>query len=277
MEWGAFMLNHQKICFFDVDGTLTIECDAQKILVPESTLEALRKAHEAGVLLFANTGRPYGTVHPVIKALPLDGFVCGCGTWIMSNGKEVFRHEIERAERIEIMRKVKELNLSCVYEAKEGFAVTDPLNHGPMNDIVKTYLQDGFRLLEVNDDLVFEKFCLFKNIEDQWPDLSFLKDYDKMYRYGYFVEVVPLACSKGKAIQSLMKKLNVSYENSYSFGDSVNDVEMLKVTKQSIVMGNAPEEVKKLATYVTKTAAENGLYEAMEQLNLLQGEINDKK
>ena len=98
-----------------------------------------------------------------------------------------------------------------------------------------------------------------------------------MYRYGYFVEVVPLACSKGKAIQSLMKELNVSYENSYSFGDSVNDVEMLKVTKQSIVMGNAPEEVKKLATYVTKTAAENGLYEAMEQLNLLQGEINDKK
>ena len=74
-----------------------------------------------------------------------------------------------------------------------------------------------------------------------------------------------------------MKELNVSYENSYSFGDSVNDVEMLKVTKQSIVMGNAPEEVKKLATYVTKTAAENGLYEAMEQLNLLQGEINDKK
>ena len=79
MKWGAFMLNHQKICFFDVDGTLTIECDAQKILVPESTLEALRKAHDAGVLLFANTGRPYGTVHPMIKALPLDGFVCGCG------------------------------------------------------------------------------------------------------------------------------------------------------------------------------------------------------
>lgn len=270
MKWGAFMLNHQKICFFDVDGTLTIECDAQKILVPESTLEALRKAHEAGVLLFANTGRPYGTVHPVIKALPLDGFVCGCGTWIMSNGKEVFRHEIERAERIEIMRKVKELNLSCVYEAKEGFAVTDPLYHGPMNDIVKTYLQDGFQLLEVNDDLVFEKFCLFKNREDQWPDLSFLKDYDKMYRYGYFVEVVPLACSKGKAIQFLMDLLQIPEENGYGFGDSVNDVEMLKVTHHSIVMENAPDEVKEMASYVTDKASNDGLYKAMLHLGLIE-------
>ena len=277
MKWGAFMEHNQKICFFDVDGTLTIECDDQKILVPEGTLKALRKAHDAGALLFANTGRPYGTVHPLIKALPLDGFVCGCGTWIMRDGKELFRHEIDRNERIEIMHKIKELNLSCVYEAKEGFAVVDPLNHGPMNRIVQTYLQDGFKLLEVSDNLVFEKFCLFKNADDQWPDLSFLKNYDKMFKGSTFVEVVPLSCSKGNAITSLLKELNISYENSYSFGDSVNDVEMLKVTKQSIVMGNAPEEVKKLATYVTKTAAENGLYEAMEQLNLLQGEINDKK
>ena len=268
---------NKRICFFDVDGTLTIEQDDQKIIVPEGTLTALKKAHDAGVLLFANTGRPYGTVHPMIKALPLDGFVCGCGTWMMRDGEELFRHVIDKNKRIEIMHKVKEVNLSCVYEAKEGFAVVDPLNHGPMNRIVQTYLHDGFNLLEVNDDLVFEKFCLFKNADEDWPDLSFLDDYDKMFKGNTFVEVVPLDCSKGKAINALLKMLNVPFKNSYSFGDSVNDVEMLKVTKHSIVMGNAPEEVKKLATYVTKTAAENGLYEAMEELNLLQGEINDKK
>lgn len=272
MKWGAFMGNNQKICFFDVDGTLTIEQDDQKIIVPESTLTALKKAHDAGVLLFANTGRPYGTVHPLIKALPLDGFVCGCGTWMMRDGKELFRHVIEKNERIEIMNQVRQSNLSCVYEAKEGFAVVDPLNHGPMNRIVETYTQDGFKLLEVNDDLVFEKFCLFKNAEEDWPDLSFLKNYDKMFKGDTFVEVVPLTCSKGKAINTLLEMLNVPFENSYSFGDSVNDVEMLKVTKHSIVMGNAPDSVKKLGTFVAKTASEDGLYEAMDQLGLLQGE-----
>ena len=271
------MEHNQKICFFDVDGTLTVEQDDQKIIVPESTLEALKKAHDAGVLLFVNTGRPYGTVHPSIKSLPMNGFVCGCGTWIMQDGKEVFRHVIDKKERIEIMRKVEESKLSCVYEAKEGFAVVDPLNHEPMNRIVQTYLHDGFTLLEVSDDLVFEKFCLFKNAEAQWPDLSFLKNYAKMFKGDIVVEVVPLACSKGKAINTLLEVLNVPFENSYSFGDSVNDVEMLKVTKHSIVMGNAPDEVKKLGTFVTKTAPEDGLYEAMDQLGLLQGGKDDKK
>ena len=195
----------------------------------------------------------------------------------MKDGTELFRHEIDKNERIEIMHQVEALNLSCVYEAKEGFAVVDPLNHEPMNRIVNTYLQDGFQLLEVNDDLVFEKFCLFKNAEDQWPDFSFLKNYDKMFKDKTVVEVVPLACSKGKAIHSLMKELNIPFENSYSFGDSVNDVEMLKVTKHSIVMGNAPEEVKQLGTFVTKTASEDGLFEAMDQLGLLQGGKDDKK
>ena len=108
---------------------------------------------------------------------------------------------------------------------------------------------------------------------------------EPMHGYGIMQNVEQLSGGRVRlapgtlygAINTLLEMLNVPFENSYSFGDSVNDVEMLKVTKQSIVMGNAPEEVKKLATYVTKTAAENGLYEAMEQLNLLQGEINDKK
>lgn len=271
------MKNNKRICFFDVDGTLTIEQDDQKIIMPESTLEALKKAHEAGVLLFVNTGRPYSTVHPVVKSLPMDGFICGCGTWIVHDGQEIMCHVIDKAERINIMHQIEALNLSCVYESKDGFAVFDPLCHGPMNRIVKTYLQDGFKLLEVNDELSFEKFCLFKNAEEAWPDLSFLNDYAKMFKGDTFVEVVPLACSKGKAIRHLMKELNVDFENSYSFGDSINDVEMLKVTKHSVVMANAPDEVKKLGTYLAKKASEDGLYEAMDSLGLLQEDRNDKK
>ena len=224
-----------------------------------------------------NTGRPFGTVHPKIKELPMDGFVCGCGTWIQYGNKELFRNEIEKNERIAIMNKVKELNVSCVYESKEGFAVFDPLDHQPMKKIIDTYLKDGFQLLEVNDDLVFEKFCFFKDSAQPWPDLSFLDEYDKIFKFDYFCEIVPLNCSKGKAIQFLKDQLNIKDENCYSFGDSENDVEMLKATYHSIVMANASDEVKALGTYLAKKASEDGLYEAMEHFRLFEEKENDKK
>lgn len=267
----------KKICFFDVDGTLTDERGGAEITIPESTKKALQKAHDAGVLLFVNTGRPFSTVPQKIKDLPMDGFVCGCGTWVMVQGKEIFRNEIPKQERIEIMRKVKELGISCVYEAKEGFAVDDYLNHKPMKVITDTYIRDGFPLLEVNDELVFEKFCFFKHSDEPWPDLSFINEYDKIFKFDYFCEIVPFTCSKGKAITMLLKELGIEEENCYSFGDSVNDVEMLKVTHHSIVMDNAPEDVKSLATYITKKASEDGLYLAMEHLGLLEGEKDDSK
>ncbi len=267
----------RRICFFDVDGTLTDERGGAEMTILESTKKALQQAHDAGVLLFVNTGRPFSTVSQKIKDLPMDGFICGCGTWIMVQGEELFRNEIPKQKRIEIMRKVKELGLSCVYEAKEGFAVDDYLNHEPMKKIIETYMREGFPLLEVNDDLVFDKFCFFKNPDLPWPDLSFINEYDKIFKLDYFCEIVPSVCSKGKAIAMLMKKLGLEGENSYSFGDSNNDVEMLKVTRHSIVMDNAPDDVKALATYVTKKASEDGLYLAMEHFGLLEGEKDDSK
>lgn len=262
----------KKICFFDIDGTLTDERGGAVIRVPESTREALQKAHDAGVLLFVNTGRPISTVPQIIKELPLDGFVCACGTWIMMHGNELFRHVIEEQERQHIMRTVDELQISCVYEAKEGFAFVDHCQHGPMMEIVKTYIKDGFKLLDVHPDLVFEKFCLFVDPAKGWPDLSFVDQYDKIFKYGYFCETVPLACSKGKAVEYLLKELKISHENSYGFGDSVNDVEMLKAVHHSVVMDNAPDEVKALGTYLAEKASEDGLYKVMVHLGLIEEE-----
>ena len=74
---------------FDVDGTLTDERGGASIVIPESTIKALHQAHEAGVLLFVNTGRPLSTIPQEVRNLPMDGFICGCGTWIMMHGKEL--------------------------------------------------------------------------------------------------------------------------------------------------------------------------------------------
>ena len=48
-------------------------------------------------------------------------------------------------------------------------------------------------------------------------------------------------------------------ENIYAFGDGLNDVEMLKFVKNSVAMGNAHEEAKKVAKHVTTSVHQNGI------------------
>lgn len=261
---------NKKICFFDVDGTLTDERMGPATVIPKSTIQALNKARDAGILLFVNTGRPFSTVPQAVKDLPMDGFICGCGTWIMMHGKELYRYEIPKEKRIQVMHTVDDLKLCCVYEAKEGYGIAKTANHSRMKRIIAAYEKEGFPLLEVNDDFVFEKFCFFKENDEPWPDLSFVQDYDQFYKPDFFCELVPNDCSKGKAIQFLMDTLGIPLENSYGFADSENDVEMLKVVHHSTVMAHAPQEVLEMADYVTQSPSEDGLYNAMVHLGLIK-------
>ena len=49
-------------------------------------------------------------------------------------------------------------------------------------------------------------------------------------------------------------------DDALSFGDNYNDLEMLRFTKTSVAMANAPEDIKKAATDVTKSNAEDGIW-----------------
>ena len=48
-----------------------------------------------------------------------------------------------------------------------------------------------------------------------------------------------------------------------TIGDNYNDMDMLRFSKTSIAMGNAPDEVKKCATFVTDTNNNDGIKKAL--------------
>lgn len=70
--------------FFDIDGTL-ITTDGKRTF-PESAKRALREARERGHLVYINTGRVMENVDDFIREVGFDGYVCGCGTYIVSEG-----------------------------------------------------------------------------------------------------------------------------------------------------------------------------------------------
>ena len=91
--------------FFDIDGTILSEITHK---IPESALEALHKAQENGHKTFINTGRTICSVPPMIKRIPFDGFLCGCGTHLIYGEQVVFHHSIPYERGREIIKSMKD-------------------------------------------------------------------------------------------------------------------------------------------------------------------------
>jgi hypothetical protein len=81
-----------------------------------------------------------------------------------------------------------------------------------------------------------------------------------------YLEVVNRNTSKAQGIKTLIDIYNIKEREIIAIGDNYNDIEMLEMAGTSVVMGNAPEEVKKYATLVTDTNNREGIKKALELL-----------
>lgn len=81
-------MGNRKALFFDIDGTLLSEGRDRK--VPESARKALLQAREKGHLVFVNTGRTWCETKEVRHLIDADGWLCGCGTYLMAEGEVLY-------------------------------------------------------------------------------------------------------------------------------------------------------------------------------------------
>ena len=120
-----------------------------------------------------------------------------------------------------------------------------------------TYTFDKF-LIEVFPDSDFETFR------------NFSKDKYLLFQHRENIyEVTRKDTSKATGIQFLLDYFNLPLENSYAFGDSNNDLPMLKYAGNSIAMGNAMKEILPFCTYQTTDIEDNGIYNALKHFGLI--------
>lgn len=80
------------------------------------------------------------------------------------------------------------------------------------------------------------------------------------------VQVMGRTTSKGAALAEMVKRWDLSLENVVSFGDDVNDVEMIEHCGLGVAMSNAVDEVKAVADMATASNDEDGVALVLEQL-----------
>ena len=83
------------------------------------------------------------------------------------------------------------------------------------------------------------------------------------------MEIIPKGFNKATGIKEICRILGVAHENTYSFGDSTNDLDMLEYTAHSIAMGDGMQQAKDAADYVTASLKEDGIYQGCKHYGLI--------
>jgi Cof subfamily protein (haloacid dehalogenase superfamily) len=260
---------NKKLLFFDIDGTLVNE---DTLSISESTKLGIKKAKENGHLVFVNTGRPPATVPQIIKDLNIDGFVCGCGTFVSYQDTILYEKTMPNTRCLEIVRILEDMHIEAILEAREAVYFTNNIKTPKLLSIKEMYINNNFCLLDIHTPTItFDKFTIWFdsnniNIEDF---LKQIPEFTYMVRDCNGGEVIPNNHSKATGIQFLSDYFNIPLDDCYVFGDSYNDAPMLEYVTHAIVMGNGDPALFKHAYYVTKDIHEDGIYHALEHLELI--------
>lgn len=77
------------------------------------------------------------------------------------------------------------------------------------------------------------------------------------------IEIISPLADKGSALTMLCTQLGTTLDRCIAIGDSENDLEMLHAVGMPVAMGNANDEVKSIAKYITDTNANDGVAKAI--------------
>lgn len=258
------------IIFFDIDGTLINE---KTYIVPDSTKEAIKKAQENGHLIFINTGRPIIEIDDCLKELNFDGYICGCGTYIEFNNKELFYRSLGTSLSKQVVDKMREYHIDAILEGKKGVYYDINIYSEEVLRNKARHTEQGFYRGQTFDDsdIDFDKVVMWTNENSDFE--NFHKEFENVFEFIHrgegFYELVPLGFSKASGIKYLIEYLDIPHENTYAIGDSTNDLSMLEYVKNSIAMGNSHPLLFDLVSFVTRDIEEDGIAYALKHYNII--------
>ena len=263
-------MKHTQYLFFDIDGTLL--CDKTKI-IPESAQKALNLAREKGHKIFINSGRTYCCFPSNLKS-GFDGYLCGCGTNLYVDGKEILYVTIPSDKVFEIIRTAEVCRTYLVLEGRDtAYFMENSMEHPIARQWYEHYKKRGTNavIYQPGEEIVCSKFCIGVDERSNTEEfLAFLEpDFDVINRGGGLYEVLPKGYSKASAMQRVLDYYGGKQDDSWAFGDSNNDLSMLQFACHAVIMGHHDEGLEKYAEFVADTVEQDGIYKIMKQQGLI--------
>ncbi|MCI8431423.1 MAG: HAD family phosphatase [Lachnospiraceae bacterium] len=265
-------MKYKLICV-DVDGTLLN--DEKK--VPELVKESLKNASGMGIRIALVTGRMPAGADLAERELSVPCIkVCSAGTYILLGDQCIHtEYMIPRVMREIYTEFALKNGLPLwIFQGRKWY-VTDMdtyvkqeieiIQYEPeiadVEALAQSWEEEGTgpnKLLIAGDPETVRRI----EEEMKWMDLP---EVDMARSSEHYLEIFPKGVTKGEALAAVCEKLNIRLEETIAFGDQELDVPMIQKAGVGIAMGNAIEDVKAAADYVTRSNNDSGIAYALEQ------------
>ena len=258
-----------KAIFFDIDGTLWDAANR----IPDSTKEAVRLLREKGHYSFICSGRTTAFIRDEnLLSLGFDGVLAGCGTYADYRGETLVYKRLQQELMEGTIHILREHGVPTIYEGRYHLYMDmEEFAKDPFAQHVKQVLgEEAYPVAGHEKDMEVSKFsCSTRGVsyEGVLPLLS--ENFSLLFHEDNCFECVPKGYSKATGIQEVCRRLGIDHEDTYAFGDSVNDLEMLSFVRHGVAMGNGVQAAKDAAEYVTAPLTEDGVYRGLKHYGLL--------
>jgi Cof subfamily protein (haloacid dehalogenase superfamily) len=264
-----------RLLVVDVDGTL-ISNDGN---ISRENQEAISLVKNAGIHISLCTGRTIVSCQRYIEQLGLDGYHIYFDGALVSRpdlDETVYIQTLERdivRQMIEFARK-HDINLELgsvtqYFSERETWSTDMKRRLFDVDAIIGdlTGLWDREEIIRA--DIVItdaEVEAKSKAFMDHFSGrLGFISAHTPRLPDVYFLNITASGLSKGKALEALASHLDMPLEETVAVGDWINDIPLITTAGLGIAMGNAHEELKKVADHVTLDVEENGLAAALKE------------
>ena len=258
----------------DMDGTLL---NSQK-RITQPTIDAINRLLECGVHVVFASGRnllEMNDIRRVLGKVRYGILISGGLVYDFVEDKALAVHPVQSDFIMQIINAgLDERAMIHLHTIKGSIARQQDIDH--MSDFHMGIYQTMFeRICEKADDM--KKYALehegeiikvnlyHRSTESRQRSVERIKHLplEPVFAEGSSLEATPRGISKASGLIELCKVLNVPIEETIAIGDAPNDREILQTAGLGIAMGNAEDEIKAIAGFITLDNDHDGIAHAI--------------
>lgn len=261
-----------KAAFFDIDGTLT---SFTTHTVPQSAITAIQQAQQRGVRVFLCTGRAACHLSVVLPSIPIhfDGIIAMNGQYCFTDSEVIATGPLDQSDVHRICTWLDEHPSVVASFSESNYVYVNKINES-MNS-ARSKLGNTAATLGIDDyhrrPLERDTFQISPYIdEDLERDLLACLEHTQAVRWhSDFVDLIPTTGGKPVGMRHFLTHFGIEDSPCIAFGDGGNDITMLEFATIGVAMGNASDEVKSHADYVTDSVDDHGIMHALQHFGVI--------
>ena len=251
------------LIFFDLDGTTLHNGKPAK-----GVIEAINLLKENNHIVAIATGRSPCVLEGKNQELGIDYLVLSNGAYVAHKGEVIYERSFPNELTQKLMNYVDKEKIDLVFEYLDSYTAyrkdTEAVDQfSDIFDIERPKLDHNFYPdKSVYASIVFNHDRI-DDLKESFPEFIF----NLSNAMGYDINLA--GGLKADGVKKLIEHLNFPIEDTYALGDGHNDITMIKAVKHGIAMGNASQEVKDAAEYVTTDVSDYGVKNALKHYKLI--------